>query len=152
MDLSVWRSLVLLISLGSVQAAQATCFDEAAQAHQVPKALLLAIAKQESNFNPAAVGRNPNGTQDIGLMQINSGWLPTLRRYGVTEQHLLDPCVNLHVGAWILAGNIRQLGYTVNALGAYNAVTPSKRLAYAKKVLGHAQRFAPPPVPENRAQ
>jgi soluble lytic murein transglycosylase-like protein len=124
------------------QSAQAMCFDEAAQAHKVPKALLLAIAKQESNFYPAALGRNANGTHDIGLMQINSAWLPTLRRYGVTEQQLLDPCVNLHVGAWILAGNIRQLGYTVNALGAYNAATPGKRLAYAQKVLRNARAFA----------
>lgn len=137
----VWLSLLLLITFGSVQAVQAMCFDDAAQAHKVPKALLLAIAKQESNFNPAALGRNPNGSHDIGLMQINSAWLPTLRRYGLTAQHLLDPCVNLHVGAWVLAGNIRQLGYTVNALGAYNAVTPSKRLAYAQKVLRHANRF-----------
>ncbi|MDY7574221.1 lytic transglycosylase domain-containing protein [Actimicrobium sp. CCI2.3] len=63
------------------------------------EALLLAIAKQESNFNPAAVGRNADGTRGIGLMQFNSGWLPALRRYGVVEQNLWDPCINLHAGA-----------------------------------------------------
>ncbi len=142
----VWVQVWVCVLLVPAHSAQAMCFDEAAQTHNVPKALLLAIAKQESNFNPAAVGRNTNGTRDIGLMQINSGWLPTLRRYGVSEQHLFNPCINLHAGAWVLSGNIRQLGYTVNALGAYNAATPSKRLAYAQKVLRHAQQFAPPAV------
>lgn len=113
----------------------AACFVEAAKHFDLPKEFLIAIAKQESNLNPKAVGHNKNGSRDIGIMQINSNWLPVLRKNGINEVHLLDPCVNVYVGAWVLSNNFRRLGYTVNALGAYNAASPDKRLAYAEKVL-----------------
>ncbi|NJD34799.1 MAG: lytic transglycosylase domain-containing protein, partial [Betaproteobacteria bacterium] len=54
------------------------CWDDAAQRYQVSSALLYAIARTESGLNPLAIGRNGNGSRDIGLMQINSAWLPTL--------------------------------------------------------------------------
>lgn len=67
-------------------------------------------------------------------MQINSSWLPTLKRYGITEQSLFDPCTNTLVGAWVLAKNFRELGYNWNAIGAYNAKSQDKRAIYAQKV------------------
>ena len=36
-------------------------------------------------------------------MQINSSWLPILAKYGIAKSDLLNPCVNTHVGAWVLA-------------------------------------------------
>jgi soluble lytic murein transglycosylase-like protein len=80
------------------------------------------------------VGRNRNGSRDIGLMQINSSWLPTLARHGINEHHLFDACTSIHVGAWILAGNVSRLGYTWEAVGAYNARSAPLRRAYAHKV------------------
>lgn len=37
---------------------------------------------------------------DYGLMQINSYWL---RKLGLTSGEILDPCLNLYVGAYIIA-------------------------------------------------
>lgn len=111
------------------------CFDLAAQRYNVAPALLQAIAQQESGGRPHAVGRNPNGTRDIGLMQINSAWLPTLARHGIAEHDLYDPCVSTLVGAWILSNNFARLGYTTQGLGAYNAASPDKRERYAAAVL-----------------
>ena len=42
------------------------CWDDAATRYQVNSALLYAIARTESGLNPHAIGRNPNGSRDIG--------------------------------------------------------------------------------------
>jgi len=110
------------------------CWDEAAARYQVHSALLYAIAQTESGLDPLAIGRNRDGSRDIGLMQINSAWLPTLAKYGISERDLFHPCISIHVGAWVLARNFHRLGYTWDAVGAYNAMSPGLRRAYAEKV------------------
>ncbi len=124
--------MLALVFCGAMPAQ--ACWDEAAARYHVNSAVLYAIAQTESGLNPLAVGRNPNGSRDIGLMQINSAWLPKLAEYGITERDLFQPCTSIHVGAWILAHNIYRYGYTWEAVGAYNAVSPGKRRAYIKKV------------------
>ncbi|VWD09294.1 lytic transglycosylase [Burkholderia contaminans] len=114
--------------------ARADCLDDAAAFQHVSVSLMRGIAQVESGMNPNAVNTNTNGTVDIGLMQINSTWLPTLAREGITRESLFDACTNAYVGAWILSQNIRQLGANWNAIGAYNSASPDKRLAYARKV------------------
>ena len=112
-----------------------TCWDEAGKFHRVDPWLLRSIAKVESGFNPDAIGKNTNGTYDIGMMQINNKvWLPILKKKGITEQMLKDPCLSVYVGAWILRQNIDTYGWTARGIGAYNSRTPSKNIAYAKKV------------------
>jgi soluble lytic murein transglycosylase-like protein len=118
------------------------CWDDAAARYGVNPHLLYAIAKTESGLNPKAVNRNKNGSYDVGLMQINSRWLPTLRKYGVDEAQLYDPCISIHVGAWILAQNMQRMGNSWEAVGAYNARNPELRLRYASKVY----RNIPPAV------
>lgn len=130
-------ALVLCASLP----AQA-CWDEAAERYQVNSALLYAIARTESGLNPLAVGRNRNGSRDIGLMQINSAWLPTLAAYGISERDLFRPCTSIHVGAWLLARNFERLGYTWEAVGAYNAASPGLRLVYVDKVRRNLMRVS----------
>ena len=68
-------------------------------------------------------------------MQINSSWLPTLAGHGIAEHHLFDACTSIHVGAWILAGNVSRLGYTWEAVSAYKARSASLRRSYS--VTGH---------------
>ena len=125
------------------------CWDDAATRFQVNSTLLYAIARTESGLNPTAVGRNTNGSRDVGLMQINSSWFAQLARYGIEESHLLDPCTNIHVGAWILAQNIARYGYSWEAVGAYNAVDPGRRKRYVEKVRRH---LADLPTPQAASQ
>jgi len=113
------------------------CREEAAKRYQVNSTLLYAIARTESGLNPRAIGQNSNGSRDIGLMQINSAWLPALSSYGITERDLYEPCTSIHVGAWILAGNIQRLGYTWDAVGAYNTPNPALARTYIDKVRRH---------------
>ena len=112
------------------------CFETASTRFNVDKRMLVAIAKTESSLNPNAVGpKNSNGSYDIGMMQINTGWLPTLSKLGISRSDLLNGCNNIYVGAWIMAHNIHRHGSTWKAVGAYNASTASKQVAYANRVL-----------------
>ncbi len=112
-------SLILLFSSNAV----AFCFDDAGKRYNVNPKLLESIAKVESSMNPKAMNHsNRNGTYDIGLMQINSTWLKKLSDFNITESDLINnPCINIHVGAWILSSNFSLHGYNEKSLGAYNA-------------------------------
>ena len=138
--------LAVALALCAALPAQA-CWDDAASRYRVSSHLLYAIARTESGLDPQAVGRNRNGSRDIGLMQINSAWLPTLASHGIEERHLFEPCTNIHVGAWILAGNVQRLGYTWEAVGAYNAANPALRRAYIEKVKRQLEAHAATPAP-----
>ena len=122
---------------------------------------LQAVAVVESAAHPWAIG-TPHGaifprtrseaerqlvralrtepSVDIGLMQINSQWLPRLH---IAPDRLLDPCVNVRVGAAILAANFiaashpgrSHLHALVAALSAYNSGSETAAVEYAAKVL-----------------
>lgn len=136
-----FAALILLASSLPVHA----CWSEAAARYRLSTELLYAIARTESALAPHAVAHNQDGTRDLGLMQVNSRWLPRLATYGISEQALLQPCTNINVGAWILAGNVKRLGYTWDAVGAYNAASPSKRAAYISRVRNHLRKLPAPP-------
>ena len=110
------------------------CWSGAAQYHGVDLWLLYSIALVESNMNPKVIGRNKNGSLDLGMMQINTIWLNDLARYGINSTQLMDGCTSVYVGAWILAKNFRTYGNTWRAIGAYNSGTPAIGYNYAKKV------------------
>lgn len=147
----MWRAVIsglLLVAAGGTQAAKippdaARCFREAGIRFSVDWRLLQAIAEVESGLNPGAIGVNKkNGrvlSEDLGMMQINSSWLPVLRPMGITREVLLgNACQNIHVGAWILARNIAQNGVNWTSVGAYNAgfknANEQFRMRYARKV------------------
>ena len=87
-------------------------FDEASRNYGVSKSLLLAVAKQESNFDANSVSHA--GAQ--GIMQLMPGTAKTL---GV--KNAFDPYENIMGGAKLLRDNIRAFGSVPLALAAYNA-------------------------------
>jgi len=129
---------VLQIALALAAASQACaardCFDEAAAYHGVSAAVLRAIDKLESNLRADAVSRNRNGSQDIGMMQINSIHLKELDRWGVGVAQLGDACVNIYVAAWHYRRQIDRWGNTWLAVGTYHSATPVHRDAYVRRV------------------
>ncbi len=103
----------------------------------VDQDLLMAVSRTECSFQAAIV--SPYGGT-VGMMQI----LPrTAAAYGITEEQLKDPHVNLEFGAryirdrlWIFSGDI------IKALSAYNqgVVTVSRgeyKTGYAEKCLAN---------------
>ena len=135
----------------AMAAVALNCWLLAADKFNVPSELLEAIAHVESGHNPGALNLNTDGSVDIGIMQINSRWLPALNGVGITPDDLYVPCINIHVGAWILAQEVKRYGYTWEAIGAYHAGPYTSRTRirklesyriYARKVLAYWRRRA----------
>lgn len=119
----------------------ADCFQAAARHYGLAPELLIAIAAAESQFNASALNTaNRDGSWDIGLMQINSRWMPLLESSGISATQLYDPCTSIWVGAWGLAGNVARYGYGWQAVGAYNAGTAVSAAAQQRRER-YAQRI-----------
>ncbi len=124
--------IILLIFSCFPVHVRAFCFQEAGERYNISPRLLKSIAQVESGLNPRAVNKNPNGSTDIGLMQINSAWLRTIN---VTYDDLMNnACLNTMTGAFVLRQCIDRHGYTWEAVGCYNAYSREKRVTYAWKV------------------
>jgi soluble lytic murein transglycosylase-like protein len=151
-----WRGLVAALALlpqigvastPSIPAEWVNCFQDAGRYYRIAPQLLSAIAEQESAFDPHAVHRNPDGSWDLGLMQINARWLPVLRTAGISPERLYDPCTSIWLGAWILAQTVARKGYTWESVGAYNAGerqdagSERRRAVYARRVDRHLGRL-----------
>lgn len=104
--------------------------------------LILAVAYTESNLRSDAIGYNSDGSRDIGIMQINTWWLPTLKKYGITEKDLFDPLTNIYVGTWILAQNMHRFGPRWKAVGAYNSSKIKHQRKYIRKVMTNYRLIA----------
>jgi soluble lytic murein transglycosylase-like protein len=134
MKIRLVSTLLFAAGLALAASAHADCFDEAAQYQKVNPLILRAIAWQESHNRPSALNRNANGSIDYGLMQINSIHLPTLARYGIGRETLMEPCKNVYIAAWHLRQKMNKYGNTWQAIGAYHSETPSLRDKYARQI------------------
>ncbi len=128
------------------------CVVAAAKRHSVNPWVLKAILKVESNFNPGAINRNPNGTKDIGMAQINTIHLRELSKHGISGADLLDPCVSTYVAAWHLAKQYRQYGNTWFAVGAYHSVTRCYNERYVGLVWNALVEWKVMDAPRRRTQ
>ncbi|KOY61562.1 lytic transglycosylase [Photorhabdus heterorhabditis] len=145
------RFLTLIVLVGTLLLfmsthAQAFCFNEAGARYKVDPLLLRSMATVESNLNPQAIGKNRDKTgritsRDYGLMQINELHISELQTLGIIhdEQDLLNnTCLNVQIGAWILAKHLKKCGVNWECLGSYNAGfadnNGSRRMIYARKV------------------
>ena len=141
----VW--LASTLCAGPAMAESLCSWEGAAHRYGVNPQVLYAIAAQESSLNPNAVHVNEDGSQDLGLTQINSKWLPQLSKLGVTSANLMNPCINMHVGAYLLSLKMIRHGNTWQAIGAYHSNTPWRRDRYAQTNFERVQNPPPPPVP-----
>lgn len=91
--------------------------------------IMAGVAMHESGGDPRAVHHNANGTDDLGLVQINTtnlGWTKLTDPF--------DPCANLTAGAKVL-------------FARYNGSPPdSVKAVYAAGVMSHLAN-SPRPIP-----
>lgn len=153
MHLYVVKSTIkclLLLCLFLVKAwASDNCYVQAGKRYNVDPTLIYSIAGVESDHNNLAVNKaNSNGTADFGLMQINSIWLPLLKKeFKANVNDLFDSCYNIHVGTWILSKSFSKWGYNWKAVGAYNvgfgqsAKKDKLRAKYANKIYTRYKKY-----------
>lgn len=122
-------------------ASQAFCFEFAAQRYQVNETILKAIAVHESRLIPGMQNRNSNGTEDLGLMGINTVHLLELSKFGVDRERLMDACSNVQAGAWLLQKKIRKWGNTWKAIGAYHSENGSYSELYQERIMSELKRL-----------
>jgi soluble lytic murein transglycosylase-like protein len=111
----------------------------AGKRHSVDPVLILAVVAIESRYNPVA--ESVAGAK--GLMQIIPKYhLDKLLDHG-GEEALLDPEVNIYVGAQILREYYRRLGDQEAALQRYAGAFDEPTSRYAAKVFEERMRLEP---------
>jgi hypothetical protein len=117
----------------------------------LPPRVLPVIQKIEGG-SPGIIRQDSNGTEDFGVMQVNSIWIAPLAARAQlsdadTRQRLIDdPCFNIAAAALILQGYLAQThGALLPAIGDYHSHTPALNEAYADLAERQALRlFADP--------
>jgi soluble lytic murein transglycosylase-like protein len=134
--------------VGAAKPASSTsmrCIAVAAKYHKVNHAVLSAILKVESSYNPGAVNRNADGSVDVGIGQMNSIHFKELATHGITPTDLMDPCVGSYVAAWHLGRQIQLHGNTWFAIGAYHSAMVDMRAVPGPKVVVVTPKTPYPP-------
>ncbi len=91
---------------------------------------------------------DPNGTEDLGVMQVNTIWIPALAARArlspaATRSEMIgDPCFNIAASALILRLYLQQdHGDLLAAVGDYHSHTPALTTAYAALAIRTADRL-----------
>jgi hypothetical protein len=148
--------LLLFLLPGQCWGFSADVFLRAAAATGIPVELLLAISHVESRFHPHAINISgeaffpsseteaqrlllrSRSNVDIGLMQINWGYWGD--KFGLSKWELLDPQLNVLVGAKILEYCVRVSGSWWKGIAFYHSPHDARQREYAEKVWRSYQR------------
>ena len=116
------------------------CMALVAQIYSLPPRVLPSIQAVEGG-GPGIVHRNADGSDDLGVMQINTLWLPALSRYTrldpaeVRDRLLRRPCFNIAAAGLILRTYLDETrGDLMRAVGNYHSHTPLLNQQYQAKV------------------
>lgn len=117
-------------ALTAREEAMAPLYEAPCRRFGIPRALAMAIARQESDASPLLINiegkdvrpgslrealriaescREKGLSFDVGLMQINSYWI---RRYHIPLRLLFRPRDNIYMACFILADSMRRDGMT----------------------------------------
>lgn len=114
----------------------AACMALIASLYHLPPRVLPSIHAVEGG-RVGSVHPNTNGTDDLGVMQVNTIWLNALSRYTglapdvVRTRLIQDPCFNIaSAGAIMATYLIEENGDLLRAVGDYHSHSPGLNQEY----------------------
>ncbi len=123
------------------------CMMAVAHLYALPPSALPAIQAVEGGA-PGVVHHNLNGTEDLGVMQVNTLWvLPIARASGlvplaVWSRLIGDACFNITAAGAILRVYLDEThGNVMQAIGDYHSHTPILNRKYQFDVAAAARRL-----------
>ena len=123
------------------------CMVLVARVYALPPRVLPSIQAVEGG-RAGLTHANTDGSDDYGVMQINSRWVPALARVAHltpddTRRRLIDqPCFNIAAAGLILRTYLNEAhGDLLRAVGYYHSHTPAYGASYRLRVLGAATRL-----------
>jgi hypothetical protein len=128
------------------------CMALVASIYHLPPRVLPAIHGVEGGW-PGAVNVNTDKSQDLGVMQVNTRWIPALAHYTgqpepyVRQQLLMHACYNIAASGLILRTYLNEThGDLMRAIGDYHSHTSPLNTAYQAQVMQSAWGlFGPKP-------
>jgi hypothetical protein len=123
-----------------------SCMVLVASFYKLPPRALPSIQAVEGGA-PGLVRTDSNGTQDLGVMQVNSTWIEPLVRVthltpaAVRIRLITDPCFNIAAAGAILSLYLGETHDLLQAIGDYHSHTPVLNQTYQHQVLAAARRL-----------
>jgi soluble lytic murein transglycosylase-like protein len=123
------------------------CMALVASLYHLPPRVLPAIQRVEGG-TPGNIHHNTDGSDDYGVMQVNTIWLAPLAAYThlppqvVRARLIVSPCFNIAAAGAILRTYLNEThGDLMAAVGDYHSHTPALNRSYQAKVLQSATRL-----------
>jgi Transglycosylase SLT domain len=117
------------------------CMLAVSQFYHLPPRVLPSIQVVEAG-QPGTISHNLNGTGDLGVMQVNSRWIPYLAQSWfmtpreVAERLIREPCFNVAAAGAIMRIYLDEAhGDVFRAVGYYHSHTPELAFGYQIKVI-----------------
>jgi hypothetical protein len=131
------------------------CMALVASLYGLPPRALPSIQAVEGG-KPGTVHHNVDGSDDLGVMQVNTSWLPALSTYTglprdvIRSRLIAQPCFNIAAAGAILKTYLDEArGELMPAIGFYHSHTPVLHQRYrelvtaaASRLFGHAGKTA----------
>lgn len=121
------------------------CMAATAAFYALPPRVLPSIHVIEGGV-PGSVHRNANGSEDLGVMQINTIWVGPIARVtrmdapAVRARLIADPCFNIAASGAVMRTYLHESqGDLMAAVGYYHSHTPVLGRDYLERVTGAAR-------------
>jgi hypothetical protein len=130
------------------------CMLAVSQFYHLPPRVLPSIQVVEAG-HPGTISRNFNGSADLGVMQVNTRWVPEIARAWhmtpreVAGRLISDPCFNIAAAGAIMRIYLDEShGNVVQAVGYYHSHTPELASWYQVRVIRASFVLFGQPAPE----